>query len=266
MLPAPGVHDRGAPQNSGCPVEVEEAAAEEARETLEHEVAVEEDGLSTGQERVVAVEVIPPPLHHPDPRVGEVVDRLLQEIGLRNKIGIENGDELALRRFQPVFQGTGLEARAILPVDIVNVQTDAAPSFHSVGRDHPGLVGRIVKHLDVEQMPRIIEGADGVDEALHHVHFVVGRELDGDPRQFVELRPRLRDVPPVTVEEKHHDVPVHPVKAQDCEDYEVRRHDRRVEAVHLIQVRDIPGSEELLVGRRWCSEQMHRSPHSAPEV
>ena len=46
----------------------------------------------------------------------------------------------------------------------------------------PRLVGRVVQDLDLEQLARIIDLADGVDQPIRDVHLVVDRELDRDRR------------------------------------------------------------------------------------
>ena len=85
-------------------------------------MAVEENRLGPGEERIFAIQMLPASLDHADLRIGEVVDRFLQEIRFRNKIGIEDGDELALGRAQPVLQRARLEAGPVVPVDVVNIQ------------------------------------------------------------------------------------------------------------------------------------------------
>ena len=95
VLPAAAVDDRLAPPDAGGAVEVEEAAAAVAAAVLEHEVPVEEDRLDLREQRVVLVEVAPARLHHRHLVVGEVVDGLLQEVGPRDEVGVEDGDELA---------------------------------------------------------------------------------------------------------------------------------------------------------------------------
>jgi hypothetical protein len=67
---------------------------------FEHEMAVEQNGLDFGQQRVVAVDVGPARLHHADLGIGEVMDALHQKIGRRNKIGVKDGDEFAFGGFQ----------------------------------------------------------------------------------------------------------------------------------------------------------------------
>src|SRR3712207_9334674 len=62
------------------PVEVHEPTGAVARGVLDDEVPVEEDRLALGQQRRVAVQVVPAHLHHPDLFVGEVVDDVLQDV------------------------------------------------------------------------------------------------------------------------------------------------------------------------------------------
>ena len=50
------------------------------------------------------------------------------------------------------------------------------------------LVGRVVEHLDFEQLARIVHLADGVDQPVRDVHLVEDRQLDGDARQHRAAR------------------------------------------------------------------------------
>ena len=50
------------------------------------------------------------------------------------------------------------------------------------------LVGRVVEHLDLEPLARVVDRADGVDQPVDDVHLVVDRQLDRDDRQRVERR------------------------------------------------------------------------------
>ena len=45
------------------------------------------------------------------------------------------------------------------------------------------LVGRVVEHLDLEQLARVVDAADRVDQPVGDVHLVVERQLDRDDRQ-----------------------------------------------------------------------------------
>jgi hypothetical protein len=110
VLPAAAVGDGLAAPHAGGAVEVEEVAGAGAGAVLQHKVAVEQDGLDLGQHAVVAVEVRPARLHHADLRLGEVVDHLHQPVGRRHKVGVEDGDELALGHLEAGIERPGLEA------------------------------------------------------------------------------------------------------------------------------------------------------------
>ena len=58
-----------------------------------------------------------------------------------------------------------------------------------------GLVGRIVEHLDLEPVARVVDATDGVDQAIGDVHLVVQRQLDGDDRRRIERDGRNRILP-----------------------------------------------------------------------
>lgn len=180
VLPAARV-DEGlaAPKPRGA-VEVEEAAAAEARTLLHEEVAVEEEPLGPGQPRRRLVEVVPAGLHHPDARVGHGGKQFLQETALGNEVRVENQDVLAGRRFQARGESARLVARAVLAV--VNRDVDAAlpPAPGAPPGEEGGLVGGVVEDLDLEAGARVREPAGRVDEPLCDVFFVVDGELDGD--------------------------------------------------------------------------------------
>ena len=53
-------------------------------------------------------------------------------------------------------------------------------------------VGRVVEHLDFEQLARVIELRDGFDQPLDHVALVVNRELHGNLRPVVNFGRRAR--------------------------------------------------------------------------
>ena len=48
--------------------------------------------------------------------------------------------------------------------------------------DAARLVGRIVQHLNLEQLARVVDARDRLDQPVRHVHLVVERQLDGDRR------------------------------------------------------------------------------------
>ncbi len=88
----------------------------------------------------------------PTLRVGhEVRHDRAQEVGLREEVGVEDGDELALGDLQPVVERARLVAGAIDAVDVDDVETAlrAARSTFATN-ERPRLVGRVVEHLDLE--------------------------------------------------------------------------------------------------------------------
>ena len=111
-----------------------------------------------------------------------------QEVGLGNEVGVENGDELALRDPQAGFvERAGFVARPIGPVDVLDVDALRGEAAHGQLGDFPGFVGRIVEHLNFEQIPRILDPADRLDQPFDDIHFVVQRKLDRDRRQRLEV-------------------------------------------------------------------------------
>ena len=76
-------------------------------------MAIEKHRLHAREQRVAAIQVTPARLDHAHLRVGEEMDRLLQEIGMRDEVGIENTDEITLSRKRARSPGAGLEPGAI---------------------------------------------------------------------------------------------------------------------------------------------------------
>ncbi len=92
-------------------------------------------------------------------------------------------------------------------------------------RDFPGLVDRIVEHLNFEQIPWILNPADRLDQPFDDIHLVVQRELDGDRRQRLEVTQGDRVLVLVLHVQVDKVVTVPPVHCQDDQDEEVRRED-----------------------------------------
>ena len=89
--------------DAGGAVEIEKGAAAGARAVLDDEMAVEQNGFDLREQGIVAVEIGPARLHHADfvAAVGihEIRNGAAKEIGLGDEVGVEDGDEFALRRF-----------------------------------------------------------------------------------------------------------------------------------------------------------------------
>src|SRR6476660_569338 len=107
MLPPAGVLDGFPAQYTRRAVEVEEVARSRPRAVLQNEMPVEEHRLHFRQEIVIAVEVAPACLNHSDTRIGEEMNGAGEEIGRRNEVGDENGDQFSSRRIEARLQRSG---------------------------------------------------------------------------------------------------------------------------------------------------------------
>ena len=213
-------------QMPGRPVEVEEAARAVPHRLLDDEVAVEQDGLEARQQIVGAVDVRPAHLRAADQRVGEEVDELAQAVGARHEVGVEDGDQLALRRPQAVLQRACLEARAVVAVDVVRRRSLRRGSARrSRERRLARLVGRVVEHLNLKPVARVVDGRHGGEQTLDDVDLVEERELDGDARQLAFGVERLRPWLDAAVAPEVHDLldAVGAVEREQEEDGEVER-------------------------------------------
>ncbi len=116
---------------------------------------------------------------------------LHQPVGRRHKVGVEDGDELALGDLQPGVERAGLEAMAVGAVDVDDGVAERRIALHDGGSDFCGLVGRVVQHLDLELVLRVLHGADGLDQAVDDELLVEDGQLDGDAGELVEVPGRI---------------------------------------------------------------------------
>src|SRR5437660_7354677 len=123
MLPPAGLPDTGAAPKAGRAVEIEKPAAAAARRLLQKQMAIEKHGLNTGEERVTAVEMTPSGLNHPYLGIGEKMDSTLEQVGSRDKISVQNTNEVPRGRFEANRQRPGLEAGTIHAVNQLDVET-----------------------------------------------------------------------------------------------------------------------------------------------
>ena len=110
----------------------------------------------------------------------------MEKIGARQEVGVEDGHELAARNAQPGFQRTRLVARTILTVEILDVDAMRGVAPDRELRDFSRFIRRVVQDLDLEQLRRVIEAANRVDQPIGDVHLVVDRQLNGDDRKRVK--------------------------------------------------------------------------------
>ena len=187
-LPPAGIFYGASAPHTCRAIELQQKVAKAAPRLLHAEVDVELQGLQAGDETVVFIEVFPSGLHHADPGVVEVGDGAFQKVGPRQKIGVEDGDELAPGQAQPVIQCAGFEAFARAAPDVVDLQALPAVGFHLSRHDVYRFIGRVVEYLDLQAVARIVQCGHVVDEALGHEQLVVDGQLYGHHRPFAGRR------------------------------------------------------------------------------
>ena len=182
---------------------------------------VEQDRLNLREQRVALVQVPPARLHDRQPRVAEVRHGPPEEVARRHEVGVEDRDELAARRLESCLERAGLVPDAVRPVDVLDVESARGLAPNGELGDVARLVGRIVEDLNLEELERVVDRADRVDEPIDDVHLVVDRQLDGDDRPLTDRRRRARDLVLVLQVLVDDEVAVPPVDAKDTEDEEV---------------------------------------------
>ena len=123
---------------------------------------------------------------------------------------------------QAGLERAGLVAGAVGAMDVVDVDALRGEAPHGELGDLAGFVGRVVEHLDFEQLARIVDPADRFDQPIDDVHFVVERQLDRDRGQRVEPAGGHRLLVLVLHVQIHKVVAVPPVNGEDDQDEEVR--------------------------------------------
>ena len=192
VLPASSVVNHFAPPHARRAVEIEKRAPSRTCAMLHDKVAIQKNRLDIRQKRIVAVEIRPPRLHHPDffavAGIQEIRNRAPQKIRLGNKVGIKNRHEFTLRRLQTVFQCARFVAFAVRTMNVSDRHALRGVTLYAGAGNILCFIGGIVKHLDVEQLSRIIEPRDGFCEPLNHVAFIEDWQLHRDARPVCDRR------------------------------------------------------------------------------
>src|SRR6266404_9691714 len=243
MLPAAAHLNRLASPDSGSAIEVEKISRAIPRGLLNHKVSIEHDRLQTGQKVVRTIDVGPAHLRTAYDRIGEVVNQLAQKIRFRHKVSIKDRDQIAFRRLQAVFQRPGFESRAILPMNIVNIETARRILCDCRARESHGLVGRIVEHLNFHPLMRIVNLAHRFHQTLDHVHLIEERELHSDKRQFAggEFTLWLWRKPRVSPEVDYLLDAIDAINGQDRKSTRLQDENGPIESIELIERTDVRG-------------------------
>ena len=170
------------------------------------------------------------------------MDHLHQPVGRRHKIGVEDGDELAARHLQARIERSGLEAMPVGAMDVHDRMAQRRIALHNAAATSRRLVGRVVQHLDLQLVVRIIHGADGLHQAVDHELLVEDGQLHRDPRQFIEVPGRVGIVVlPVLEVEVAQRVAMNAIDRQDDHDGKVGEQQRRVERVPVVEATERSG-------------------------
>src|SRR5208283_2630251 len=238
VLPAAGGVDGRAAPHASSAVEIEEGAAARAPAVFHDEVAVQENRLDAGEERIVGVEIRPARLHHADVFADagrqEVRDGAAQEVGRGDEVRVKDSHNLPLRCFQPVLQRSGFEAFAVGAMNVDDRQARGGVAFHAGARDFAGFVGGVVEHLDVQQLAGILELGNGVDQALDDVALIEDGKLYGNLGPVFHARRNCRNVFAVDVVIVNQGVAVQAVERQNEKHDEVGNHHRQIEGIGVV--------------------------------
>src|SRR5260370_13056836 len=112
----------------------------------------------------------PASLDHSYVWISEEMNGALQQIPLWHEIRIEDTKEFAFRSIESGRQRTGLESGAINAMNQLNIETALTQFVRARGGDLPGLVGRIVQHLNLQKFPRIIHFPHRTHQHHPHLH------------------------------------------------------------------------------------------------
>ena len=120
-----------------------------------------------------------------DVGIAEVADDVAQELGLRKEVRVEDRDEGALGDLEAGVERARLVAHAIDSVQIHGVDAAGSQPLDVRADERLRLVGRVVEHLDLELVPRVVDGGDGLEQAGRDGRLVEERQLHGHARQLV---------------------------------------------------------------------------------
>jgi hypothetical protein len=176
-----------------------------------------------------------------------VRDQPGEEIGRRDEVGVEDADKLAARHLEPRLERARLVAGAVLPVEVLDVDPLRGVTAHRQLGDAARFVGRVVQHLDLVQVARVVDRADRVDQTLGDVHLVVERKLDRDDRQRIERRTEFRLLVPVAHVEIHEVIPVPPIDGEHDHDEKICGEREGFSWRHGLQVEPPPTQSLILL-------------------
>jgi hypothetical protein len=178
----------------------------------------------------------PARLDHADLRIGEKMDRALQQVWRRDEIGIENANKLAGSRFEPGCERARLETCPVNPMNELNIEATLLQLLSARSSHVLRIVGGIVQHLDLQQISRVIEFTDRAQKALYYVKFIKNRKLNRYLWQLLKLAGWNGRAFAVLQEKINDEIPVNAVGRQADEHGEVTRRPNHIAETSLHKV------------------------------
>ena len=111
-------------------------------------------------------------LHHSDITNGEMMHNAHKPIFWRNKISIKDGNKLALRGLHSLLKRPCLESVTIGAVMVADRVSKRCITLHYRVCHLDRFVGRIIEHLDIQLVARILHFADCIYQTIDHELFV----------------------------------------------------------------------------------------------
>jgi len=90
-----------------------------------------------------------------------------------NLLGVQKKE--AIGKLVAVFERAGFETGAIGAMDVVNIETLRRIFRNNVFSDAHCLVSRIVEHLDLEFLARVVDCGDSFEQSIYDVQLVEKR-------------------------------------------------------------------------------------------
>src|SRR6202162_5327378 len=175
-----------------------------------------------------------------------MVDGLQKKVLGWGEIGVENRDELTLRSFHAFRERARLKPFPVRAVVIGDRVAERGVALHQVAHHFDRFVRRVVKHLDIKLLARVLQLADAVDQPVGHELSIEHRQLHRDARQVLEVSSGLgRAVLPILVVEVNQDVTMHTVGGQQNQYEEIRNQQRDVECIGVVETLKRPVKEVL---------------------
>src|SRR5205823_13046344 len=94
---------------------------------------------------------------------------------------------LTLCRLHSFLERPSFESVAVRPVMVADGISKSRVALHNSVRDFDSLVRRIIEHLDIKLLPRILHLADGIDQAVDHELLIENWKLNCNSRQFGKM-------------------------------------------------------------------------------